>query len=149
MGRKKTNTKYCIKKISKFESNQQIFEEKCKIAHKKLLNTLNNEYFNDNSLNLIDPQLPCFLEKLKYNNINITLNTDYPKSFQKEIIDYLHINEYIDDYISSEEVKYGRPYPYMIHQLMERFDIENVKNVAKVGDTIMDMKEGKKMPVVV
>ena len=27
-------------------------------------------------------------------------------------------------------MKYGRPYPYMIHQMMERLDIENVKNVA-------------------
>ena len=129
--------------ISKFEPNEAILEKKCKIANIQLLNTLNNEYFNHNSLNLIDPYLPCFLEKLKFNNIDIALNTGYPKSFQKDIIDYLHMDEFINDYISSEEVKYGRPYPYMIHRLMERFDIENVKNVAKVGDTIMDMKEGK------
>ena len=32
----------------------------------------------------------------------------------------------------------------MIHNIMERCDIENVKNVAKVGDTINDMIEGKK-----
>ena len=69
--------------ISKFESNQQIFEEKCKIAHKKLLNTLNNEYFNDNSLNLMT-LITLFLGKLKFNNINIALNTSYPKSFQKK-----------------------------------------------------------------
>ena len=30
----------------------------------------------------------------------------------------------------------------MIHQLMERCDIPSVKNVAKVGDTVNDMREG-------
>jgi len=37
----------------------------------------------------------------------------------------------------------GRPAPYMIHRLMERHDIMNVKYVAKVGDTRNDMLEGK------
>ena len=38
--------------------------------------------------------------------------------------------------------KFGRPYPYMIHKLMERNNIYNVQN-CKVGDTINDMWEGK------
>jgi len=29
------------------------------------------------------------------------------------------MNEFIDDYISSEEVPRGRPYPYMIDSLIE------------------------------
>ena len=52
------------------------------------------------------------------------------------------MNEFIDDYISSEEVKYGRPYPYMIHKLMERNNIINSQNVIKFGDTNNDVLEG-------
>ena len=37
----------------------------------------------------------------------------------------------------------GRPFPYMIHRIMERNDIISVKHVAKVGDTRNDVLEGK------
>jgi len=50
---------------------------------------------------------------------------------------------FIDDYISSEEVTKGRPSPYMIHELMERNKITNVSEVLKVGDTVADIREGK------
>ena len=53
------------------------------------------------------------------------------------------MTDYIDDFISSEDVKMGRPAPYMIHRLMERHHIMNVKYVAKVGDTRDDILEGK------
>ena len=71
--------------------------------------------------------------------IKILKDGDY---FQKEIINHFNLDSHIDDFISSEEVKYGRPYPYMIHELMTRFDIRHPKHVAKVGDTKNDMKEG-------
>ena len=76
------------------------------------------------------------------NGIKIALNTGYSKEFQREIVNHFNLDLHVDDFISSEEVKYGRPYPYMIHTLMSRFDIRNPKNVAKVGDTKNDMKEG-------
>ena len=53
------------------------------------------------------------------------------------------MNEYVDDFISSGDVSMGRPYPYMIHRIMERNNILSVKHVAKVGDTKNDVKEGK------
>ena len=52
------------------------------------------------------------------------------------------MKELIDDFIASEEVLRGRPYPYMIHHLMERSGILNVKEVAKIGDTKSDILEG-------
>lgn len=38
---------------------------------------------------------------------------------------------------------FGGPYPYMIFENMKRLEISSVKNVIKVGDTILDIKEGK------
>ena len=52
------------------------------------------------------------------------------------------MNDRIDDYISSEEVSFGRPYPYMIHRLMERNNIMNVNSVLKFGDSRNDVLEG-------
>ena len=57
----------------------------------------------------------------------------FSKEIQTSIIEKLHMNECIDDYISSEEVQRGRPYPYMIHKLMERHNIENPNSVMKLG----------------
>lgn len=37
----------------------------------------------------------------------------------------------------------GRPYPYMIFKNMEYFQVQNIKEVIKVGDTVTDIREGK------
>ena len=52
------------------------------------------------------------------------------------------MNYFIDDWISSQHVNRGRPYPDMIEYMTSKHNI-NSKNVAKIGDTINDMKEGK------
>ena len=46
-------------------------------------------------------------------------------------------------YISSESVFQGRPEPFMIHELMKRFNIKDLMQVVKVGDTVADILEGK------
>ena len=53
------------------------------------------------------------------------------------------MDSFVDGWISSEHVPYGRPYPYMIHHLMEQFNIKSTSEVAKIGDTINDIGEGK------
>ena len=80
---------------------------------------------------------------LKKNNIKIALNTGYSKEIQEKIIDKLKLNEYIDDYISSDMVPSGRPAPYMINKLMSNLDINNPNIVMKVGDTPNDILEGQ------
>lgn len=37
----------------------------------------------------------------------------------------------------------GRPYPYMMFRNMEALGVASVAEVAKVGDTVSDIKEGK------
>ena len=105
---------------------------------------LKEEYFGEYSkIELIDPNLPTFFNRLRFNGVKIALNTGYNRTLQRDIINHLQMEDYIDDFISSEDVKMGRPAPYMIHRLMERHDIMNVKYVAKVGDTRNDILEGK------
>ena len=112
-------------------------------AENNLLLRLEKEYFKKNNIELIDDKLLDLFDGCRINGVKVALNTGYPKEFQERIIDYFNLGERIDTYISSEEVKMGRPYPYMIHNLMERCDIPSVKNVVKIGDTSKDMLEGK------
>jgi len=105
---------------------------------------LDDAYFGEHSrISLIDPELPNFFQRLQLNGVKIALNTGYERDFQKKIINHFNMNEYVDDFISSGDVSMGRPYPYMIHRIMERNNILSVKHVAKVGDTKNDVKEGK------
>ena len=48
-----------------------------------------------------------------------------------------------DDYIASDEVEEGRPEPFMIQTLMERAGISDSKEVIKIGDTEVDVNEGR------
>ena len=104
---------------------------------------LKKEYSNNNSVNLIHPNLPLFFNLLREQDIKICLNTGYNKDIQNLLIDKLNLLDCIDDYISSEEVDRGRPYPYMIERLMFRNNIEYPQEVIKIGDSIVDINEGK------
>tara|TARA_B100000886_G_scaffold75754_1_gene49062 strand:+ start:2011 stop:2724 length:714 start_codon:yes stop_codon:yes gene_type:complete len=105
-------------------------------------NNLKERYFTSSNIDLIHENLPVLFDKIRKKDVKIALNTGYSKEIQESIIKKLNMNEFIDDYISSEEVKYGRPYPYMIHKLMERNNIINSQNVIKFGDTNNDILEG-------
>ena len=104
---------------------------------------LKKEYSNNDSVKLIHPALLSYFNVLRYNDIKICLNTGYNKEIQNLLIDKLGMLDHIDDYISSEEVDKGRPYPYMIERLMSRNNIDNSYEVIKIGDSIADIKEGK------
>ena len=65
------------------------------------------------------------------------------KISKKTIINHFNLNDCIDAHISSEKVKYGRPYPYMIYHCMENTDILSINRVAKAGDSARDIEEGK------
>ena len=84
-------------------------------------------------------------EKLKEKGIRIALNTGFSKSIADTIVQRFQWKEkgLIDDLIGSDEVEKGRPYPFMIEQLMERAGISDPSEVAKIGDTTVDIEEGK------
>jgi len=112
-------------------------------VNKEFNASLEEQYFYGDSIELIDPKLPEFFTRLREKGVKIGLNTGYSVRIQKAMIDNLGMNEYIDEYISSEEVNYGRPFPYMIYHLMERLNIKNINEVAKIGDTRNDIMEGR------
>ena len=104
---------------------------------------LKKEYTENPNVTLIHENLPYFFNALREQDIKICLNTGYNKDIQKLLIDKFNLSEYVDDYISSQEVSRGRPYPFMINKLMERNNLKDPKSVIKIGDTVADIIEGK------
>ena len=82
---------------------------------------------------------------LKERNIKIALNTGFSAIIAEVIVSRFQWEDrgLIDEFIGSDEVEKGRPYTYMINELMKRCRIGNPLQVAKVGDTTVDVEEGK------
>ena len=104
---------------------------------------LKKKYFEDKSIKLMDPGLPDLFNSFRERGIKIALNTGYSVDIQEALIENLNMRNFIDGYISSESVPHGRPEPFMIQELMNRFNITNSKEVVKIGDSINDILEGK------
>ncbi len=49
----------------------------------------------------------------------------------------------VDGLVTASHVEHNRPMPDMIHFAMRRFGVEDANEVAKVGDSIIDIEEGK------
>jgi phosphonatase-like hydrolase len=82
---------------------------------------------------------------LKEKGIRIALNTGFSKNIANTIVQRFKWKEkgLVDDIIGSDEVEKGRPFPFMIEQLMQRAGIGDPSEVAKIGDTTVDIEEGK------
>lgn len=81
-------------------------------------------------------------EQLRSSGIHIGLDTGFSKDIAQVIIDRLDWSDKIDVMVASDEVEAGRPYPYMIYRMMDKFGIHSAEEVAKVGDTEVDINEG-------
>jgi len=82
---------------------------------------------------------------LHTHNISVALNTGFTRLVTEGILyrlDWKNSN-LIDAVICSDEVEEGRPTPYMINALMKKFNIEDPAEVVKVGDTEVDVLEGR------
>ena len=82
---------------------------------------------------------------LKQNNILIVLNTGYNAVTANGLLKKLNwqVGNQIDALITASDVTANRPKPDMILFAMEQFKITDAKEVAKVGDSTMDIEEGQ------
>lgn len=91
------------------------------------------------------PGAEKIMQELKEKGIRIALNTGFSKSIADTIMSRLQWMEkgLVDDYIASDEVEEGRPQPFMIQTLMKRAGIDDANEVIKIGDTKVDINEGR------
>ncbi len=92
---------------------------------------------------------------LKTRDIKIALNTGFYRAVTDIILNKLGwmagldkqyvggTGTIIDYSISSEDVPLGRPEPFMIQKIMSVFGITDPKQVIKIGDTPVDLAEGR------
>lgn len=82
---------------------------------------------------------------LQSRNIPFGLNTGFTREITNALLTKLGWDEsnYAKYTICSDEVQEGRPAPFMIEKLLESFGLDNATNCIKVGDTEVDILEGR------
>lgn len=93
---------------------------------------------------------------LREHQIKIALNTGFYRTITDIILDKLGWSKGLDEWhvgggpgsiidcsIASDEVPRGRPAPDMIRKIMKLLDVNSPEQVVKVGDTPVDLLEGK------
>ncbi len=85
------------------------------------------------------------LNQLKEKSIITILNTGYNSEIANLILEKINwkAGREFDHLITASDVKNARPEPDMILLAMDTFNINNPYIVAKVGDSIIDIEEGK------
>lgn len=122
---------------------QELFEQGDKI-HDAFIRSMIHHYETGRSLKPL-PGAEEVFELLHRSGIKVALNTGFSKAVTQVILRRLgwDANPYISAVISSDEVSNARPHAEMIHTLMERLHISSADAVAKVGDTSVDVEEGR------
>lgn len=82
---------------------------------------------------------------LQEKQIKVALNTGFTRTITDAVLKRLGWNNHpnINKVICSDEVAEGRPAAYMIQYLMNELQVGDAKQVVKVGDTEVDIKEGR------
>lgn len=84
------------------------------------------------------------VKALRDRGIKIGTTTGYTRAMMNEVMKLSAKNGYEPDFcVASDEVKSGRPKPFMIWANLSHFEIDNPRFAVKVGDTVADIKEGQ------
>jgi phosphonatase-like hydrolase len=91
------------------------------------------------------PGVETVFARLRARNIRIVLNTGYKNTVARGLLEKLGWEEglHFNLLITADDVERGRPYPDMILLAMAKFEITDAASVAKIGDSKVDIEEGK------
>lgn len=84
---------------------------------------------------------------LKAHNVLCATTTGFYRSVTDQILDAIGWRSHFVANVSSDEVRMGRPAPYMIFRAMEAAGIDDVREVLNVGDTPLDIQAGHRAGV--
>jgi len=130
--------------LEKFYPDQLTNEDLIQQIHNQFTEDMRAYYLHTQDLYPL-PFAEETFNLLHANNIKIGLDTGFTKIITDTIMDRLGWikNGLVDVVISSDEVPQGRPHPFMIRAIMNQLNLEDVKQVVKVGDTEVDIAEGR------
>lgn len=119
-----------------------ITEELVMKIHDVFEQNLVDFYTNDPSVREIEGASQVF-ETLQEKGIKVALDTGFGRVITDTIIKRLGWDKgLINASAASDEVEKGRPHPFMIQKIMAEVGVDNVAEIAKVGDTPVDLEEG-------
>ncbi len=109
--------------------------------HERFRSAMVEHYLTDPKVAAMPGAADVF-EALRSRGIRIALDTGFDRTILDAVIDRMGWRDKLDATIASDEVERGRPYPDMIHAIMERLGVGNADRVCKVGDSLADIEEG-------
>ncbi|MDD2791646.1 MAG: phosphonatase-like hydrolase [Sediminibacterium sp.] len=91
------------------------------------------------------PGADAVFRELKAHGILVVLNTGYDSFTANTLIQKLNwkVGKEIDLLVTASDVVHGRPAPDMIRLAMEHFHVTDTAEVVKVGDSTIDIEEGR------
>jgi len=135
----------------KFQAIKDIIRKRDENADHEILMTifknfqsrLNNAYSN---LDIkAQPGAERLFKELKQKGIHVVLNTGYDSATAQSILKKVGWKEgqQIDALITASDVTNNRPQPDMIELAKKKLGLNDTDQIAKVGDSIIDIEEGK------
>jgi phosphonatase-like hydrolase len=131
--------------LEKFAPEKKGDEALVDRIHTRFIDKMIEFYRNDETLQPL-PNAENVFQALKERGIKVALNTGFTRSITDTILHRLRWDDrstLIDQVICSDEVANGRPYADMIEVLMDDLGIDSAQHVLKVGDTEVDVEEGR------
>src|ERR1700743_2518657 len=113
--------------------------------HTRFIDTMISFYRDDQDLAAF-PHAEKLFATLQERGIKVALNTGFTRSITDTILHRLRWDDrstLINQTICSDEVPFGRPHPDMIKRLMEDLGVTSPDRILKVGDTEVDVEEGR------
>ncbi len=130
-----------IRKIIERSRDGEIPGDRIDEIHRDFLGRMIRYYREDASVREV-PGIGRLFERLKAQGVKIALDTGFSREIARVVLDRLRWTA-VDASVASDEVPRGRPFPDMIQALMKRLQVEDVEQVAKVGDAPADLEEGR------
>jgi len=131
--------------LDKFAPAQKGDEMLIDRIHTHFIDVMIAFYKDDEELSPL-PHAQGLFTSLHKKGIKVALNTGFTRSITDAILHRLRWdsrNKDIDRVICSDEVPQGRPSPDMINTLISELGIASPAEVLKVGDTEVDVEEGR------
>lgn len=79
---------------------------------------------------------------LRAQGVHVALTTGFDRDITALLVNALGWTALVDAVVCGDDVKQGRPAPYLIFHAMEATGVVDVKRVATIGDTTLDLEAG-------
>lgn len=138
--------------VRKTQAIAEVLYQKCGEADALLVERIHSSFvesmvrfYTDSEMVAPMPGTEELFRSLQGRGIRVAVNSGFPRVIVDAILlRFGWIWEgLVDDSIASDEVPAGRPFPHMIRTLMDRAGVLLPAQVMKVGDTTVDIEEGR------